>query len=143
MNAQEYKRYEGYGYFPSTLRWMYKNIKPQQGHCIRWNLRYAMLVQCFRCFIFWARSRYSRVERSAVCAAFVFLSMLCSAMWYSTIPDQPMGEGFFKLGPFSLTTEKVRMYDYEFTNLRRVPFLSYPHTIKIQEYDSWTSITLY
>ncbi|XP_050714964.1 polycystic kidney disease protein 1-like 2 [Eriocheir sinensis] len=53
------------------------------------------------------RSRYTRVERTAVCACFVYLSMLCSAMWYSTIPDEPMGQGFFVLGPFSLTTEKA------------------------------------
>ncbi|XP_063886174.1 polycystin-1-like protein 2 isoform X1 [Scylla paramamosain] len=53
------------------------------------------------------RSRYTRVERTAVCAAFIYLSMLCSAMWYSTIPDAPMGEGFLSIGPFSLTAEKA------------------------------------
>ena len=54
------------------------------------------------------RSRYTRVERTAVCAAFIYLTMLCSAMWYSIVPDQHMDEGFFALGPFSLTVEKVR-----------------------------------
>ncbi|XP_042863296.1 polycystic kidney disease protein 1-like 2 [Penaeus japonicus] len=52
------------------------------------------------------RSRYSRKERVGVCAAFVYVSMLASIMWYNVAPEKPSTGGFFSLGPFSLSPEE-------------------------------------
>lgn len=53
------------------------------------------------------RSRYTRKERVGVCAAFVYLSMMLSAVWYDIAPEKPSTGGFFDLGAFSLSPEQV------------------------------------
>ncbi|XP_069998872.1 polycystin-1-like protein 2 [Penaeus vannamei] len=52
------------------------------------------------------RSRYTRKERVGVCAAFVYLSMMLSAVWYDIAPEKPSTGGFFDLGAFSLSPEQ-------------------------------------
>ncbi|XP_037778571.1 polycystic kidney disease protein 1-like 2 isoform X2 [Penaeus monodon] len=52
------------------------------------------------------RSRYTRIERVGVCAAFVYLSMTMSAMWYNVAPEKPSADSYFDLGAFSLSAEQ-------------------------------------
>lgn len=42
-----------------------------------------------------------------VCAAFVYLSMTMSAMWYNVAPEKPSADSYFDLGAFSLSAEQV------------------------------------
>ena len=51
-------------------------------------------------------SRFNRKERLSVCAVFLYVSMLFSALWYDTSPETPRS-GFFTFGPFSLSTEQT------------------------------------
>ncbi|XP_035210182.1 polycystic kidney disease protein 1-like 2 [Stegodyphus dumicola] len=53
-----------------------------------------------------ARSRFTRVQRLSCCLALLYLSMLTSAMWYQTTPEQP-SPGAFKFGPLSLSPEQI------------------------------------
>ncbi|XP_054724298.1 location of vulva defective 1-like [Uloborus diversus] len=53
-----------------------------------------------------ARSRFTRVQRVSCCLALLYLSMLASAMWYETTPEQP-SPGAFKFGPLSLSPEQI------------------------------------
>lgn len=51
-------------------------------------------------------SRFGRKERVSTCAAFLYLCMLASALWYDTTPDSAQ-DGFFNLGPFTLSGEQM------------------------------------
>ncbi|KAF8772030.1 Polycystic kidney disease protein 1-like 2 [Argiope bruennichi] len=53
-----------------------------------------------------ARSRFTRLQRLSCCLAILYLSMLTSAMWYETTPEQP-SPGAFKFGPLSLSPEQI------------------------------------
>ncbi|GBN97143.1 Polycystic kidney disease protein 1-like 2, partial [Araneus ventricosus] len=52
------------------------------------------------------RSRFTRLQRLSCCLAILYLSMLTSAMWYETTPEQP-SPGAFKFGPLSLSPEQI------------------------------------
>ncbi|CAL1301078.1 unnamed protein product [Larinioides sclopetarius] len=52
------------------------------------------------------RSRFTRLQRLSCCLSILYLSMLTSAMWYETTPEQP-SPGAFKFGPLSLSPEQI------------------------------------
>ncbi len=45
----------------------------------------------FSIFMRSERSRFTRVQRVSCCFALLYLSMLCSAMWYQTVPEDIPG----------------------------------------------------
>ncbi|MCL4129991.1 UNVERIFIED_CONTAM: hypothetical protein GTU68_050411 [Idotea baltica] len=51
-------------------------------------------------------SRFGRKERVSVCAVFLYLSMLTSALWYDSSADSSR-DGYFDFGPFTLSSEQL------------------------------------
>uniref|UniRef100_T1ISY4 PLAT domain-containing protein n=1 Tax=Strigamia maritima TaxID=126957 RepID=T1ISY4_STRMM len=70
------------------------------------------------------RSRFTRCQRVATCAVFLYLSMVTNAMWYQTAPDKP--NSGIKIGPFSLGLEEMMYMDnHQHLTLKKISVRKY------------------